>query len=339
MNTQAMKTQATKTKAIVISDYGDASALKWQDIALTAPEKHEVRVRHTVAGFNMIDTYMRKGLYPVPLPAVLGVEAVGVVEALGDEVESELKIGDRVVYLSKEAGAYSQRRNIDASRLIKVPELLSDEQAAASFLKGLTVWALLTESYALQAGDNILVYAAAGGVGSLLCQWAKALGATVIGVVGTEKKIAEAKRYGCSHVINRSTQDIVSTINALTGNQGVRAVYDSLGHDTFETSLDCLAPLGTMVSYGNATGPVPPFNILILGSKGSLKLTRPQVFAHVERREDLERGSQALFSMLAEKKIVVDVKQRFPIEQAALAHKTVESGQTTGATVLTFASL
>ncbi len=321
------------SKAIVINQAGDSSVMQWQDIELPLLQNNEALIKHTVVGFNMIDTYMRKGLYPVEFPAVLGVEGVGVVEAIGADVK-HIAIGDRVAYMTREPGAYAEQRHVDAARLVKIPDGISDEIAAAAFLKGLTVWALLTESYTVKAGDTVLIYAAAGGVGSLMCQWAKALGATVIGVVGSEEKVALAKQYGCDEVINRTTQDILATVKTLTDSNGVQAVYDSLGADTFETSLDCIAPLGTMVSFGNATGAVPPFNILGLAARGSLKLVRPQVFAYVEQREQLERGAAALFDMIQNQGISVEISQRFPMTEAAKAHDTVESGKTTGATVL-----
>ncbi|ARN74016.1 quinone oxidoreductase family protein [Oceanicoccus sagamiensis] len=321
------------SKAIVISQPGDSSAMQWQDIELAPLGANQARIKHTVVGFNMIDTYMRKGLYPVELPAVLGVEGVGVVEAIGADV-SHIAVGDRVAYMTREPGAYAEQRNVDAMRLVSIPDGISDEVAAASFLKGLTVWALLTESYSVKAGDNVLIYAAAGGVGSLMCQWAKALGARVIGVVGSGAKVALAKQYGCDEVINRNEQDILATVKTLTNDEGVQVVYDSLGAATFETSLDCIAPLGSMVSFGNATGAVPPFNILGLAARGSLKLVRPQVFAYVEKREHLERGAAALFDMIQREKMRVEISQRIPMPEAAKAHDTVESGNTTGATVL-----
>lgn len=322
-------------KAIVINQTGDSSVMQWQEFALTPLKADEVRIRHTVVGFNMIDTYMRKGLYPVNFPAVLGVEGVGVIEATGSAVKG-FAVGDRVAYLTREPGAYSEQRNVAAARLVKIPDAINDDTAAAAFLKGLTVWALLTHSYAVKQGDKVLIYAAAGGVGSIMCQWAKALGATVIGVVGSEAKINQAKNYGCDHVINRQQQDILSAVHELTAGEGVQVVYDSLGQATFNTSLDCLAPLGTMVSFGNATGAVEPFNILTLAAKGSLKLVRPQVFAYIEKRQDLERGAAALFAMIAEHKLDIAIRQRFAISDAAKAHDSVESGQTTGATILVF---
>lgn len=322
-------------KAMVINQVGDSSMMQWQDSELATVGPNEAKIKHTVAGFNMIDTYMRKGLYPVSFPVVLGVEAAGVVTELGSDVSS-LAIGDRVVYMTREPGTYSEQRIVNADLLVKIPDTISDEIAAASFLKGLTVWALLTESYSVKQGDNVLIYAAAGGVGSLMCQWAKSLGANVIGVVGSDKKVALAKQYGCDQVINRTSQDIVSTVQALTNGEGVQVVYDSLGADTFEASLDCIAPLGTMVSFGNATGAVPPFNIMGLAARGSLKLVRPQVFAYVEKRTNLDRAAKALFDNINSGKLQVEISQRFAITEVAKAHDTVESGSTTGATILLF---
>lgn len=320
-------------KAIVINAYGDSSVMQWQNSELPTLKKGDVLVRNTVAGFNMIDTYMRKGLYPVKFPAVLGVEGAGIVEELGEDV-SGLSVGDRVVYLGGSSGSYSEKSVVAAQNLVIIPSNISDEIAAACYLKGLTVWALLNGSYKVVPGDNILVYAAAGGVGSLMCQWAKKIGANVIGIVGSQEKVALATSYGCDHVIDRSTQDILTTVKELTGGEGVQVVYDSLGADTFATSLDCLAPLGTMVSFGNATGAVPPFSILTLAAKGSLKLVRPQVHAYISKREDLERASTTLFDMILNDDLKVEITQRFPVSQAALAHDTVESQKTTGATVL-----
>ena len=321
------------SKAIIIHEPGDTSKMQWADQPLLDVDHHQVRLRHTVAGFNMIDTYMRKGLYPVELPAVLGVEGVGVVEELGVEV-ADLSVGDRVVYMGREPGSYSQQRIIDAQGLIKIPDTISDEVAAASFLKGLTAWALLTSSYEVKSGDVVLIYAAAGGLGSIMCQWAKALGARVIGIVGAKEKVSLAKKFGCDEVIDRSVQEVVASVKALTDGEGVQVVYDSLGAKTFDDSLDCLAPLGTMVSLGNATGPVPPFSIMTLAAKGSLKLVRPQVFSYVEKRADLERGAKALFDAIASGKVTIDIGSVFSVSEAAKAHDAVESQKTTGAIVL-----
>lgn len=320
-------------KAIVITQYGDSSVLQWQDYTLPALKDGDVLVRNTVAGFNMIDTYMRKGLYPVKFPAVLGVEGAGIVEEVGAAVNG-LSVGDRVVYLGGGTGSYSEHSVVVASSLVVIPDDISDEIAAACYLKGLTVWALLNGSYKVMPGDNVLIYAAAGGVGSLMCQWAKKIGARVIGIVGSQEKVELAKSYGCDEVINRSSQDILHTVKELTQGEGVQVVYDSLGADTFETSLDCLAPLGTMVSFGNATGAVPPFSILTLAAKGSLKLVRPQVHAYISKRDDLENASATLFNMIRNNDLNVEITQRFPVSQAARAHDTVESQKTTGATVL-----
>lgn len=292
----------------------------------------EVLVRHEAVGFNMIDTYHRKGLYPLPMPAVPGIEAAGVVEAIGDDVEG-LAVGDRVVYMFM-PGSYCDKRVVPANLLIKLPDSISSELAAASFMKGLTVWALATQTYALKAGDTALVYAATGGVGTMLCQWALHLGANVIAVVGNAEKAAKASALGCQHVIDRSAEDVLEAVKRITDGQGVNVVYDSLGQATFDQSLDCLARLGTMVSYGNATGPVEPVNILMLMLKGSLTLVRPQVNSYVAERHELEAAAAALFAMLEGGHLQVDITQRIPLTEAALAHERVESAQTTGSTIL-----
>ena len=258
-----------KTNAVRIHEYGGPEVLTWEEVDLPKPVEGQARVRHTAIGLNLIDTYHRSGLYPMNLPTGLGSEAAGVVEAIGDGV-TDVAVGDRVVYTGSPADSYSQRRNFDASRLVKIPDNLSDDIAAAVFLKGLTAWYLLRRSYKVQQDDTILLYAAAGGVGSLASQWASKLGATVIGVVSTDEKARLAKSQGCTHVI-MADDDIPARVKELTDGRGVAAVYDSVGKDTFTASLDSLRPHGTMVSFGNASGPVDPFSPLELAKRGSLR--------------------------------------------------------------------
>jgi NADPH2:quinone reductase len=321
------------TRAIVIHKTGDPGQMQWEQVPLPELLSGQVRVRHTAIGFNMIDTYRRKGLYPIPLPFVPGSEAAGVVEQIAEGVDT-LKVGDRVVYAVPEVGAYTEQRVIAANKLIKIPADISDETAAAGFLKGLTVWALLHKTYAVQPGHTILIYAAAGGVGTLLGQWAKHLSARVIGVVGAEDKVAVALHHGCDEVINYSNTDIAASVRQLTAGKGVEVVYDSMGAATFSASLDCLKPLGMMVSFGNATGPVPPVDILDLMRRGSLFLTRPTLFNYIASRGQLEQGAAALFDVIRTGAVKVMINQRFELKDAVRAHIAVESRQTTGATVL-----
>ncbi len=297
------------------------------------PGPHEVQVRHTAIGVNYIDVYDRTGLYPVQLPSGLGREAAGVVTALGRGVRG-FKSGERVAYVLSSPGAYSELRNVPAERLVRVPRGISDEQAAAVMLKGLTAHYLIRRTYKVKRGDVILVHAAAGGVGTILCQWAKSLGAVVIGVVGSEAKAEIARRHGCRHVLISGRDELVAGVKALTRGQGVVAVYDAVGKDTFMESLDCLKRLGIMVSYGNASGPVPPVSPLELGRRGSLYLTRPSLFNYIVTREELESGARELFAAIRAKKVRVVIGQRYPLAEAAEAHRDLEGRRTTGASVL-----
>ena len=262
------------TKAVRIEKTGGPEVMQLVDVDLPKPEPGEVRIRHTAIGLNYIDTYHRSGLYPVKLPSGLGQEAAGVVEELGQGVTT-LKVGDRVAYGNGPIGAYAQARNIPASRVVKIPDAISDETAAGMMLKGMTVRYLLRATYKVKAGETILLHAAAGGVGLIASQWAKALGATVIGTVGSEAKMEIAKAHGCAHVINSSTENVVARVKEITGGKGVPVVYDGVGQATFMTSLDCLSPRGLLVSFGNASGPVEGVSLGILASKGSLYVTRP----------------------------------------------------------------
>ena len=304
-----------------------------EDVDVTAPGEGEVQVRHTAIGLNYIDVYDRNGLYPMPMPAGLGREAAGVVTAVGRKVK-DFRLGDRVAYVHTVTGSYSELRNIPAARLVKLPRAISDEQAAAIMLKGLTAEYLLRRTYRVQRGDFILVHAAVGGVGLLLCQWAKAIGARVIGVVGSSAKVTLAKKNGCKHVLVMGEDPLVESVKKITKGTGVKVVYDSVGKDTFFDSLDCLAPLGMMVSYGNASGPPPAISPLELSKRGSLFLTRPSLFAYIAKREDLDAAAKALFSMISSKKVRLHIGQRYPLADAAQAHRDLEARKTTGSTLL-----
>ncbi|MGB5198390.1 MAG: quinone oxidoreductase [Sedimenticolaceae bacterium] len=321
------------THAVRIHAYGDADVLRWEEMDVGRPGRGEVLLRQTACGLNYIDVYQRTGLYPAgDLPAVLGMEAAGVVEAMGEGV-SGLSVGDRVAYPMCQ-GAYAEVRVIAADKLVRLPDSISDEQAAAMMLKGLTAHYLLFRSYPVQAGDNILVYAAAGGVGLLLCQWAKHLGATVIGCVGSPAKAELARANGCDHTILYRDEDIPSMVRQLTGGVGVAAAYDSIGKATFMDSLDSLRPFGVMVSYGNASGPVEPFNPAILAPKGSLYVTRPTLATHIATRELLEDGAERLFSTVTDGLLRIQINQRYALSDTAQAHRDLEARKTTGSTVL-----
>jgi len=290
-------------------------------------------VRQSAVGVNYIDVYDRTGLYPVSLPSGLGREAAGIVSALGRGVRGFRK-GERVAYVHSSPGAYSQLRNVPAERLVKVPKGISDEQAAALMLKGLTAQFLIRRTYRVARGDTLLVHAAAGGVGLILCQWAKALGATVIGVVGSEAKAEIAKKHGCRHVLISGRDELVAGVKALTRGAGVAAVYDAVGKDTFMDSLDCLKRLGILVSYGNASGPPPAISPLELTKRGSLFLTRPSLFNYIATREELAAGARELFAAVKARKVRVVIGQRYPLARAAEAHRDLEGRRTTGSTVL-----
>ena len=320
------------SNAIVVHETGGPDVMAWEEIALPEIKPGEVKVRHTSIGFNMIDTYRRKGLYPCKLPFIPGSEAAGVVEEVADDVAS-LKIGDCVVYAIADVGAYSEQRIIEADKLVKTPAGITDDIAAASFLKGLTAWYLIHKTWQLRSGDTILVYAAAGGVGTILCQWAKKLSANIIGVVGSDEKIDVAKDNGCNNVINYSKNDISTAVRELTQGRGVDVVYDSLGLSTFNASLDSLRPRGLMVTYGNATGLVPAVEILDLMKKGSLFLTRPTLLHYTAKRDELIEGAEALFDIIDTGEVKIMINQVFDLKDAAKAHKLVESRMTTGATI------
>lgn len=320
-------------KAIRFHEHGGPEVLRFEDFDPGKPAPDEAQVRHTAIGVNYIDVYDRTGLYPTELPSGLGREAAGVITHVGRKVRG-FRVGDRVAYVVSKPGAYSELRNVSADRLVKVPKGISDEQAAAMMLKGLTAHYLLRRTYRVVKGDAILVHAAAGGVGLILCQWAKALGAKVIGVVGSEPKAELARKHGCKLVLISGRDEIVPSVKKFTKEQGVAAVYDSVGKDTFLESLDCLRPLGTMVTYGNASGPVPPFSPLELSKRGSLFLTRPTLFHYIATRELLDTAARELFAAVKSKAVRILVGQTYSLADAAAAHRDLESRQTTGSTVL-----
>ncbi len=331
------------TRAVRFHAHGGPEVLRWEDVPLPPPGPGEARVRHTAVGLNFIDTYHRSGLYPVPgLPSGLGVEAAGVIEALGPGVAEalpELAVGQRVAYAAGPPGAYGLRRNMVAERLVPLPDAVSDEVAAAALLKGMTVEYLIRRATPggappVRPGDTVLWHAAAGGVGLLACQWLRHLGVTVIGTVGSEEKAALARAHGCAHTVLYREEDVVARVRELTDGAGVPVVFDSVGAATFERSLDCLQPRGLMVSFGNASGPVPPCPPSLLAQKGSLFLTRPTLFAYTATRADLLASAAALFEVLEAGVLRVAVNQRWPLARAADAHRALEARQTTGATVL-----
>ena len=322
------------TKAIRIHAHGGPEVMQWEDVPTPEPGPAEALVHHTAIGLNYIDVYFRNGLYKVPsLPATLGMEAAGTIRAVGSDVR-ELKVGDRVAYATGPIGAYSTDRTISADRLIKLPDAINDQTAAAMLLQGMTAQYLLRRTYRVQSDDIILVHAAAGGVGLILCQWAKHLGATVIGVVSNEEKAQLAREHGAAHVIT-GHQNLASDVKRLTAGAMVSVVYDSVGKDTFMGSLDSLRPLGTMVSFGNSSGPVPPFELAVLGAKGSLFLTRPSLATYTATRSDLEQSAGELMHAIMSGAVQIKVNQTFAWKDAVQAHRALEGRKTTGSTVLT----
>ncbi len=318
--------------AIRFARHGGPEVLEAVEVTVGEPAAGEVRLRHTAVGLNFIDTYHREGLYPLPLPSGIGVEAAGVVEAVGPGVE-DLAVGDRVAYTSRPPASYCDVRLAPAAHMVPLPAGIDDETGAAMMLKGLTAWYLLRRSYPVRAGDTVLLYAAAGGVGQIAAQWAKHLGARVIGVVSTDEKAAVARACGCDEIV-MADEDIAARVRALTDGEGVAAVYDSVGRDTFTASLDALRPHGVMVSFGNASGPVEPFSLLELASRGSLHVTRPVLFDFIGTREALLAGSGELMALVEAGVIRINVSQRYPLGAAAEAHRDLEARRTTGQTVL-----
>jgi NADPH2:quinone reductase len=323
-----------KCKAIVVHEIGGPEVLKFEDVEVPAPGPGQALVRHRAVGLNFVDIYVRSGVYPAPsLPYTPGTEGAGVVEAVGPNV-NEVRVGDRVAYVGGPLGSYSEARVMPARALVKLPDKIDEKTAAAAMLKGLTAEYLVNSTYAVKAGDTILLHAAAGGTGLILSQWAKHLGATVIGTVGSDEKAKIAAAHGCAHTINYSREDFVARVNEITGGKKVPVVYDSVGQTTFMKSLDCLQPRGLMVSFGQASGVVPPFSINILSGKGSLYLTRPTLATYTARREDLEAAARKLFEVLASGAVRCEVKRTFKLADAAAAHRALGDRQTTGSSIL-----
>lgn len=321
------------TKAIRINQTGGPEVMEYVDVDLGTPGPGQVLIHQMACGLNYIDVYFRTGLYPQDLPAGLGMEGAGIVAAVGDGV-THIQAGDRVAYAGGPPGAYAESRVLPASVLVKVPAAISFETAAAMMLQGLTVQYLLRRTFRLQGGETILFHAAAGGVGLIACQWARALGVTVIGTVGSDEKAELAKAHGCAHTINYNKENFVERVKEITNGAGVPVVYDSIGKDTFTGSLDCLSPMGMLVSYGAASGPVPPFSLSELASRGSLFITRPSVFTYTAKRDDLEQMAAELFGMVQSGKIKISVNQRYALKDVAQAHRDLESRKTTGSTIL-----
>jgi len=320
------------TKAVRFHKTGGPEVLQLDDVQVAAPGQGQVRVRHAAIGVNFVDTYQRSGLYPMQLPQVAGNEGAGVVEQVGPGVTA-LKAGDRVAYTGQ-IGSYCGERLLPAERLVKIPDGVSDEQAASMMLKGMTVQYLIHRTYPVKAGDTVLWHAAAGGVGLIACQWLKALGVTVIGTVGSPEKAKLAKAHGADHVIDYSRENFVARVKEITGGKGVPVVYDSVGKSTWEGSLDCLRPLGMWVTFGNASGPVPPLNTLVLSQKGSLFCTRPTLATYIASRADLEMTSKSLFDIVKSGKVKIEITGRYKLADAAQAHRDLEGRKTTGSVIL-----
>ena len=319
--------------AIRFHQPGGPEVLKWEAVAVDEPGPLEARVRHRAVGLNFIDIYHRSGVYPLPLPSGIGLEGAGVVEAVGSEVK-DLQPGDRVAYAGGPVGAYAEQRLIPADRLVKLPEALSFEQGAAMMLQGMTAQYLLRRTYRVQPGDTILIHAAAGGVGLIVCQWAKALGARVIGTVGSDEKAALARAHGCDHPIVYTRENFVERVREITQGEGVPVVYDSIGRDTYMDSLACLRPLGLLALFGQASGPVPPFDLGLLAKMGALFITRPTLFVYTAKRSDLLQSAGELFEIVMSGKVRIEVNQRYALEDAAKAQADLEARKTTGSTIL-----
>ncbi|WP_261526223.1 quinone oxidoreductase family protein [Burkholderia multivorans] len=320
-------------KAIRYDQPGGPDVMKWVDVEVGAPQAGEVRIKQHAVGLNYIDVYFRTGLYPQPLPGGLGMEAAGEVTAVGEGVGA-LKVGDRVAYVAQPPGAYAQERVLPAARVVKLPDGIGYDDAASVMLQGLTAHYLLRRTYPVKAGDTILIHAAAGGVGLLVCQWAKALGATVIGTVGSDEKAELAKAHGCDHPIVYTRENFTQRVKEITNGAGVPVVYDSIGKDTYIGSLDCLAPLGYFVSFGNASGPLPPIDSKEFSSRGSLFFTRPTLFSYIAKRADLESAAAELFDVILSGKVKTSINQRYPLAEVGRAHADLEARKTTGSTVL-----
>jgi len=322
------------TQAIRFAKTGGPEVLEWQPVDVGKPGPGQVRLKHSAVGLNYIDTYQRSGLYPMPLPSGLGSEAAGIIEEVGPGVGG-LKAGDRVAYAGGPLGAYSEARVMPADRLVPVPDGITDSQAAAMMLKGMTAWYLVRRTHAVKKGETILIHAAAGGVGLIVCQWAKHLGATVIGTAGDDEKAALAKRHGCDHPINYRREDFVARVGEITAGKKLPVVYDSVGKDTFYKSLDCLAPLGLMASFGQSSGAIGAVDIGILAGKGSLFLTRPTLNTYTATREDLLTAAKDLFDVVLSGAVKIQVNQTYALRNAAQAHRDLQDRKTTGSTVFT----
>jgi NADPH2:quinone reductase len=322
------------TGVVRVHEVGGPDALRFEEIEVGSPGPGQVLLQQTAVGLNFIDVYYRTGLYPPPqLPFVPGLEAAGVVEAVGEGVR-DLRVGQRVAYASPPIGAYAKRRLMPAGRLVALPDGIDDETAAAMMLKGMTAQYLLRRTYRVQSGQTILFHAAAGGVGLIACQWAKHLGATVIGTVGSEAKAEVARAHGCAHVIRYDREDVVARVREITGGKGVPVVYDSVGQTTFESSLDCLAPFGMLVSFGQSSGKIAPVDLGILSQKGSLYVTRPTLMTYTAERSDLVAAANELFDVVQSGAVRIGINQRFPLRDAAAAHRALEGRRTTGSTLL-----
>ena len=319
-------------KAVRYHKQGGPEVLQLDDVQVGEPGAGQVRIRHTAIGVNFVDTYQRSGLYPMQLPAVAGNEAAGVVDAVGPDVK-DLKKGDRIAYTGL-PGSYCEQRIVPADRMVKIPEGISDDQAASMMLKGMTVHYLIFSTYAVKKGETVLWHAAAGGVGLIACQWLKALGVTTIGTAGSDEKCALAKAHGADHVVNYSKENFVERVMAITGGKKVPVVYDSVGKTTWEGSLDCLRPRGLMVTFGNASGPVAPVNLGILSTKGSLYVTRPTLATYIAARQDLVERSSALFDAVKSGKVKIETTKKYKLADAAQAHRDLEGRKTTGSVVL-----
>jgi NADPH2:quinone reductase len=325
--------EKSMTHAIRMHQAGGPEVLKWEEVQLAKPGPGEVRLRHTAIGLNYIDTYHRSGLYPLPLPITLGTEGAGIVEEVGANV-SDLKVGDRVAYAGA-VGAYSEARNAPADRLVKLPAGVTDQQGAAMMLKGMTAQYLIRRTYKVKAGDTILFHAAAGGVGLIACQWAKHLGATVIGTVSSDEKAALAKKHGCDHPIVTTREDFVARVADITEGKKLPVVYDSVGKDTFLKSLDCLQPFGLLASFGQSSGSIGPVDLGILAAKGSLYVTRPTLNTYAAKREDLLASANELFDVVAKGVVKIEINQTYALKDAAKAHRDLEGRKTTGSTIFT----
>jgi NADPH:quinone reductase len=322
-----------RSHAIRIHETGGPEKLSWEEVEVGEPGKGEILLRQTAVGLNYIDTYHRTGLYPVPLPSGIGLEAAGVVEKAGPGV-ADLKPGDRVAYASGPLGAYAERRLYPAERAVALPEGISDRQGAAMMLQGMTVEYLVRRTFPVKAGQTVLLHAAAGGIGLIASQWLKHLGATVIGTAGGPEKMALAKAHGCDHVLDSHNEDIAKRVREITGGKGVPVVYDGVGKATFQASLDSLAPRGMFVSFGNASGPVPAFEPTILSAKGSLYFTRPSLMAYTATRQELVACARALFEVVLSGAVKIEIHQTYPLRDAAQAHRDLEARKTTGSTIL-----